>query len=183
MVDATAKKSDHPAFAAYAVDAVRKWKFEPGMQNGEPVPFTMIAPIVFSLVINYYETNLIHNLLLLLVLACTTSAQLATSPDILKRTFSETAFIEQFIGSYAALAQREPSPKPEEIKLLKELVELIPKIRLKPQNCLRLRLTAVVGHDPDGPGQSILSSRTPTRGSRCLPKCVTTPNSYEHIRT
>jgi protein TonB len=49
VVDATAKKSDHPAFAAYAVDAVRKWKFEPGMQNGEPVPFTMIAPIVFSL--------------------------------------------------------------------------------------------------------------------------------------
>jgi protein TonB len=49
VVDATAKKSDHPAFAAYAVDAVRKWKFEPGMQNGVPVPFTMIAPIVFSL--------------------------------------------------------------------------------------------------------------------------------------
>ena len=49
VIDATAKKSDHPAFAAYAVDAVRKWKFEPGMQNGEPVPFTMIAPIVFSL--------------------------------------------------------------------------------------------------------------------------------------
>jgi protein TonB len=49
VVDATTKKSDHPAFAAYAVDAVRKWKFEPGMQNGEPVPFTMIAPIVFSL--------------------------------------------------------------------------------------------------------------------------------------
>ena len=73
------------------------------------------------------KRNLIHYLLLLLVLACTTSAQLATSPDILKRTFSETAFIEQFIGSYAALAQREPSPKPEEIKLLKELVELIPK--------------------------------------------------------
>lgn len=73
------------------------------------------------------KRNLIHNLLLLPVLACTTSAQLATSPDILKRTFSETAFIEQFIGSYAALAQREPSPKPEEIKLLKELVELIPK--------------------------------------------------------
>ena len=49
VVDATAKESDHPAFAAYAVDAVRRWKFEPGMQNGEPVPFTMIAPIVFSL--------------------------------------------------------------------------------------------------------------------------------------
>ncbi len=49
VVDATAKKSDHPGFIAYAVDAVRKWKFEPGMKNGEPVPFTMIAPIVFRL--------------------------------------------------------------------------------------------------------------------------------------
>ena len=42
------------------------------------------------------KRNLIHNLLLLLVLACNI-AQLATSPDILKRTFSETAFIERFI--------------------------------------------------------------------------------------
>ena len=50
VVDATAKKSDHPAFAAYAVDAVRKWKFEPGMQNGEPVPFSMKAPIAFSII-------------------------------------------------------------------------------------------------------------------------------------
>ena len=86
---------------------------------------------------------LIHNLLLL-ALAYTTYAQLATSPDILKRTFSDAAFIDRFIGSYAALAQREPSPKPEEIKLLKELVELIPKTRLKPQNYLRLRSTAAV---------------------------------------
>ncbi len=49
VVDATVKKSDHPTFDAYAVDAVRQWKFEPGMQNGELVPFTMIAPITFSL--------------------------------------------------------------------------------------------------------------------------------------
>lgn len=49
VVDATVRKSDHRAFEAPAVDAVRKWKFEPGMKNGEPVPFTMIAPIAFSL--------------------------------------------------------------------------------------------------------------------------------------
>ena len=88
------------------------------------------------------KRNLIRNLLLLLVLACTTSAQLATSPDILKRTFSETAFIEQFIGSYAALAQREPSPKPEEIKLLKELVELIPKNPAKATELLEAQVNS-----------------------------------------
>ena len=85
---------------------------------------------------------LIHNLLLLLVLACRTSAQLATSPDILKRTFSETAFIDRFIGSYAALAQREPSPKPEEIKLLRELVELIPKNPAKATELLEAQVNS-----------------------------------------
>ena len=85
---------------------------------------------------------LIYNHLLLLVLACTTSAQLATSPDILKRTFSETAFIDRFIGSYAALAQREPSPKPEEIKLLKELVELIPKNPAKATELLEAQVNS-----------------------------------------
>ncbi|MEC8614749.1 MAG: tetratricopeptide repeat protein, partial [Verrucomicrobiota bacterium] len=85
---------------------------------------------------------LIYNLLLLLVLACTTSAQLATSPDILKRTFSETGFIDRFIGSYAALAQREPSPKPEEIKLLKELVELIPKNSAKATELLEAQVNS-----------------------------------------
>ena len=88
------------------------------------------------------KRNLIHNLLLLLVLAYTTSAQLATSPDILKRTFSETAFIDRFIGSYAALAQREPSPKPEEIKLLKELVELIPKNPAKATELLEAQVNS-----------------------------------------
>ena len=50
VVDVTIMKSDHPAFGPYAVNAVRKWKFEPGMQNGEPVPFTMDAPITFSII-------------------------------------------------------------------------------------------------------------------------------------
>ena len=50
VVDVTVMKSDHPAFGPYAVNAVRKWKFEPGMQNGEPVPFTMDAPITFSII-------------------------------------------------------------------------------------------------------------------------------------
>ena len=88
------------------------------------------------------KRTLIHNLLLLMVLAYTASAQLATSPDILKRTFSETAFIDQFIGSYAALAQREPSPKPEEIKLLKELVELIPKNSVKATELLEAQVNS-----------------------------------------
>ena len=96
---------------------------------------------------------LIHNLLLL-ALACTTYAQLATSPDILKRTFSDAAFIDRFIGSYAALAQREPSPKPEEIKLLKELVELIPK---KPAKATEL-LEAQVNSGSSGMIQMVLAN-------------------------
>ena len=84
---------------------------------------------------------LIHNLLLL-ALACITHAQLATTPDILKRTFSDAAFIDRFIGSYAALAQREPSPKPEEIKLLKELVELIPKEPAKATELLEAQVNS-----------------------------------------
>ena len=97
---------------------------------------------------------LIHNLLLLLVLACTSSAQLATSADILKRTFNETVFIDRFIGSYAALAQREPSPKPEEIKLLKELVELIPKNSAKATELLE----AQVKSDSSGMIQMVLAN-------------------------
>ena len=50
VVDVTVIESDHPAFGPYAVNAVRKWKFEPGMQNGEPVPFSMKAPIAFSII-------------------------------------------------------------------------------------------------------------------------------------
>ena len=96
---------------------------------------------------------LIHNLLLL-ALACTTHAQLATSPDMLKRTFSDTAFIDRFIGSYAALAQREPSPKPEEIKLLKELVELIPK---KPAQATEM-LEAQVNSGSSGMIQMVLAN-------------------------
>ena len=84
---------------------------------------------------------LIHNLLLL-ALACITHAQLATAPDILKRTFSDAAFIDRFIGSYAALAQREPSPKPEEIKLLKELVELIPEEPAKATELLEAQVNS-----------------------------------------
>jgi len=92
--------------------------------------------------------------LLLLTFACTTHAQFATSPDMLKRTFSDTAFIDRFIGSYAALAQREPSPKPEEIKLLKELVELIPK---KPAQATEM-LEAQVNSGSSGMIQMVLAN-------------------------
>ena len=96
---------------------------------------------------------LIHNLLLL-AFTCTIYAQLATSTDILKRTFSDAAFIDRFIGSYAALAQREPSPKPEEIELLKKLVELIPK---KPAKATEL-LEAQVNSGSSGMIQMVLAN-------------------------
>jgi len=73
---------------------------------------------------------------------------------MLKRTFSDTAFIDRFIGSYAALAQREPSPKPEEIKLLKELVELIPK---KPAQATEM-LEAQVNSGSSGMIQMVLAN-------------------------
>ena len=49
VVDVSVMKSDHPAFGPYAMNAVRKWKFDPGMKDGEPVPFRMTAPIVFQI--------------------------------------------------------------------------------------------------------------------------------------
>ncbi|MEM9446461.1 MAG: energy transducer TonB [Verrucomicrobiota bacterium] len=40
-------KSDHPAFGKAAVDAVRKWKFEPGERDGKKVAMKMKVPISF----------------------------------------------------------------------------------------------------------------------------------------
>ena len=45
---AKVQKSTHPAFAQEALDAVEKWKFEPGRRKGQPVPFRMRVPITFS---------------------------------------------------------------------------------------------------------------------------------------
>ena len=45
---AKVQKSTHPAFAQEALQAVEKWKFEPGRRKGQPVPFRMRVPITFS---------------------------------------------------------------------------------------------------------------------------------------
>jgi len=43
------QQSSHPAFEPPALQAVRKWRFEPGRRNGQPVPFRMKVPIVFAM--------------------------------------------------------------------------------------------------------------------------------------
>jgi len=42
------QKSTHPAFEQPALQAVRRWRFEPGKRNGEAVPFRMRIPITFK---------------------------------------------------------------------------------------------------------------------------------------
>lgn len=41
------QKSTDPVFEKPALDAVKKWKFEPGKRNGQPVRFRMRIPITF----------------------------------------------------------------------------------------------------------------------------------------
>jgi TonB family protein len=41
-------RSTHPAFDEPALEAIRKWKFEPGTRNGEPVNIRMQQPISFQ---------------------------------------------------------------------------------------------------------------------------------------
>lgn len=43
------QKSDNPAFDAAALNAVKRWRFEAGKKNGQPVPFRMRVPITFAL--------------------------------------------------------------------------------------------------------------------------------------
>lgn len=47
VVDPKVQKSTNPAFDRSAVDAIKKWRFEPGKRNGEPVQFRMRQPITF----------------------------------------------------------------------------------------------------------------------------------------
>jgi TonB family protein len=49
VVKADVFKSSHPDFEAPAVEAVLKWKFKPGMRNGQPVFVHMQVPIMFQL--------------------------------------------------------------------------------------------------------------------------------------
>ena len=39
----------HPDFALAAADAVRQWRFEPTLLNGEPVEVVMNVTVTFSL--------------------------------------------------------------------------------------------------------------------------------------
>lgn len=49
VVTARALQSTHAEFAAAAVRAVLRWRFEPGRRDGRAVPFRMVVPIGFSL--------------------------------------------------------------------------------------------------------------------------------------
>lgn len=42
------QKSDDPSFNQAAVEAARKWRFEPGKKQGKPVSFRMRLPFVFK---------------------------------------------------------------------------------------------------------------------------------------
>jgi protein TonB len=48
VLSAEAVKWTHREFASAAVDAVLRWKFEPGTVNGRKVRFRMVIPIQFS---------------------------------------------------------------------------------------------------------------------------------------
>lgn len=48
VVVAESMEADHPAFAKAAIDAVKRWQFEPGHKNGKPVNCLMQVPIEFD---------------------------------------------------------------------------------------------------------------------------------------
>ncbi|MCC5023066.1 MAG: energy transducer TonB [Candidatus Synoicihabitans palmerolidicus] len=49
VTSASASNSDRPEFVRAAVEAVRRWRFEPGKRHGQAVSFRMTVPIYFSL--------------------------------------------------------------------------------------------------------------------------------------
>ena len=49
VVNAKVRDATHREFEQPAIDAVLKWKFEPGTKNGEPVMVRRIQPISFKL--------------------------------------------------------------------------------------------------------------------------------------
>jgi periplasmic protein TonB len=48
VTSAKVEKASHPAFEKPALDAVRQWRFEPGLRGGERVSCRMRAPIRFQ---------------------------------------------------------------------------------------------------------------------------------------
>lgn len=49
VVDPVPKSSTNPAFETPAIEAISRWRFEPGMKDGMPVPTRMVIPIGFAL--------------------------------------------------------------------------------------------------------------------------------------
>jgi periplasmic protein TonB len=49
VIDVEVLNSTNPSFEAPAIEAARKWRFEPGLKDGVPVSFKMNLPMVFSL--------------------------------------------------------------------------------------------------------------------------------------
>ncbi len=47
VVNPVVQSSTHPAFEPPALQAVRRWRFEPGQRNGKAVAFKMRVPIAF----------------------------------------------------------------------------------------------------------------------------------------
>lgn len=49
VVSARVKESSYYAFEEPTIRAVLKWRFEPGLKDGRPVPFRMVIPVNFKL--------------------------------------------------------------------------------------------------------------------------------------
>jgi protein TonB len=47
VTDPKVEKSTHATFEQPAVDALRKWKFKPGTEDGNAVPMRILVPIKF----------------------------------------------------------------------------------------------------------------------------------------
>ena len=51
VIDARVLKSDHPDLDEAAMEAIKKWKYEPVLKEGKPVP------VVFAVAINFWLRN------------------------------------------------------------------------------------------------------------------------------
>ncbi len=49
VIEARADREAAPEFARAAERALLRWRFEPGRRNGQPVPFRMSIPLLFSI--------------------------------------------------------------------------------------------------------------------------------------
>ncbi len=49
VAEAAVVEATHPAFGQAALEAVKAWRFEPAREDGQPVPQTVVIPIIFKL--------------------------------------------------------------------------------------------------------------------------------------